>query len=118
MLRRSSVALQKKVAAMEQITEPQHTVTHGGWACVCVLGLTTFAVVTTEMLPVGLMTSIALSLEISVGTAGLIISVPALLAAFFAPFVVIMAGDIDRRYIIAGLLMMLTAANIASAISP
>lgn len=70
---------------MGQITEPKHTATHGGWASVCVLGLTTFAVVTTEMLPVGLMTLIALSLEISVGTAGLIISVPAVLAAFFAP---------------------------------
>ena len=103
---------------MGQTIEPKHTVTHGGWASVCVLGLTTFAVVTTEMLPVGLMTSIALSLEISVGTAGLIISVPAFLAAFFAPFVVIMAGDIDRRYIITGLLMVLMAANIASAIAP
>lgn len=103
---------------MGQITEPKHTATHGGWASVCVLGLTTFAVVTTEMLPVGLMTLIALSLEISVGTAGLIISVPAVLAAFFAPFVVVMAGNIDRRHILAGLLTVLTAANIASAISP
>lgn len=103
---------------MRQITEPKHTTRHERWASVCVLGLTTFAVVTTEMLPVGLMTSIALSLEISVGTAGLIMSVPAFLAAFFAPFVIVMAGNIDRRHILSGLLIVLTAANIASAIAP
>jgi predicted MFS family arabinose efflux permease len=103
---------------MGLITEPKYTTTHGEWGSVCILGLTTFSVVTTEMLPVGLLTSIAASLEISVGTAGLIISVPAFLAAFFAPFVVVMAGDIDRRHILAGLLIMLTAANIASTIAP
>jgi len=103
---------------MGKSTDPKHTKRHRGWASVCVLGLTTFTVVTTEMLPVGLLTSIARTLEISVGNAGLIISVPAFLAAFFAPFVIIMGGDIDRRHILAGLLILLTAANIASAIAP
>lgn len=103
---------------MGKSTDPKHTKRHRGWASICVLGLTTFTVVTTEMLPVGLLTSIARTLEISVGNAGLIISVPAFLAAFFAPFVIIMGGDIDRRHILAGLLILLTAANIASAIAP
>lgn len=103
---------------MGLITEQKQTTGYAGWASVTVLGLTTFAVVTTEMLPVGLITSIAGTLEISVGTAGLIISVPAILAAFFAPFIIIMAGDIDRRHILAGLLIVLTVANIASAIAP
>jgi predicted MFS family arabinose efflux permease len=103
---------------MGQSTDPKHARRHGGWASVCVLGLTTFSVVTTEMLPVGLLTSIARTLEISVGTAGLMISVPAFLAAFFAPFVIVMAGDLDRRQILAGLLILLAAANIASAIAP
>ncbi|MGO1164891.1 MFS transporter [Brucella sp. C7-11G] len=103
---------------MRKSTDPKHTKRHRGWASICVLGLTTFTVVTTEMLPVGLLTSIARTLEISVGNAGLIISVPAFLAAFFAPFVIIMGGDIDRRHILAGLLILLTAANIASAIAP
>ncbi|QWK81156.1 MFS transporter [Ochrobactrum sp. BTU1] len=69
------------------------------------------------MLPVGPITSIAEALNISVGSAGLIVSVPAILAAFFAPFVVIVASDIDRRHILAGLLLLLTAANIASAMA-
>lgn len=88
-----------------------------GWSSVCAVGLSTFAVVTTEMLPVGLMTPIAEALGTSVGTAGLMISVPAMLAAFFAPAIILTAGSIDRRRILAGLLTLLTIANIASALA-
>lgn len=91
---------------------------HAGWTPVYAVGLSTFAVVTTEMLPVGLMTPIAGAFSVSVGTAGLLISVPAILAALFAPLVILMAGSIDRRQVLAGLLVLLTAANVASAISP
>lgn len=45
------------------------------------VGVATFSVVTTEMLPVGLLTPIADTLDISTGTAGLMISLPALLTA-------------------------------------
>ncbi|WP_256657913.1 MFS transporter [Pseudomonas sp. R4-34-07] len=82
------------------------------------MGLATFSVVTTEMLPVGLLTTIAGSLETSTGNAGLMISLPALLAAFFAPLVVIAAGNLDRRWILCGLLGLLVIANIASALAP
>jgi predicted MFS family arabinose efflux permease len=75
-------------------------------------------VVTTEMLPVGLLTPIADSLGASVGTAGLMISLPALLAALFAPLVVIAAGGIDRRRILCALLGLLLVANVASALAP
>jgi predicted MFS family arabinose efflux permease len=87
------------------------------WPAVYAVGLSTFAVVTTEMLPVGLMTPIAEALQTSVGTAGLTISVPAILAAFFAPIVILAAGGIDRRRILGGLLMLLTIANLTSALS-
>lgn len=89
-----------------------------GWSSVCAVGLSTFSVVTTEMLPVGLMTPIADTLQTSVGTAGLTISVPAILAALFAPIVVLAAGGIDRRRILAGLLLLLTIANLTSAVAP
>ena len=56
------------------------------------VGLATFSVVTTEMLPVGLLTSIADSLQTSTGTGGLLISLPALLAALFASLVVLAPG--------------------------
>lgn len=85
---------------------------------VIAVGLATFSVVTTEMLPVGLLTSIAGTLNITTGSAGLMISLPALLAALFAPLVVIAAGGLDRRWILCGLLALLVMANLASALAP
>ncbi|VEB98577.1 Purine ribonucleoside efflux pump nepI [Cedecea lapagei] len=89
----------------------------GPWAAVTAVSLATFSVVTTEMLPVGLLTSIAETLSITTGSAGLMISLPALLAALFAPLVVIASGGIDRRWILCGLLSLLTMANLASALA-
>ncbi|MEE1867933.1 MULTISPECIES: MFS transporter [Pseudomonas] len=88
------------------------------WLAVIAVGFATFSVVTTEMLPVGLLTTIAASLDTSTGTAGLMISLPALLAALFAPVVIIAAGGIERRTILCALLGLLMLANIASALAP
>lgn len=88
------------------------------WLAVSAVGLAPFSVVTTEMLPVGLLTSIAGSLGTSMGRAGLMISLPALLAALFAPLVVMAAGGMDRRRILCGLLALLVLANLASALAP
>ena len=85
------------------------------WLAVTAVGMATFSVVTTEMLPVGLLTPIAGTLGTSTGAAGLMISLPALLAALFAPLVVIASGNLDRRKILCGLLTLLVIANIASA---
>ena len=87
------------------------------WLAVAAVGMATFSVVTTEMLPVGLLTPIADTLDTSTGTAGLMISLPALLAAMFAPLVVVASGSLDRRKILCGLLTLLVIANIASALA-
>ena len=88
------------------------------WLAVSAAALATFSVVTTEMLPVGLLTSIAGSLGSTTGSTGLVISLPALLAALFAPMVVIAAAGMDRCQLLCGLLMLLVLANIASALAP
>ncbi|CAM3729345.1 MFS transporter [Bordetella tumulicola] len=88
------------------------------WIAVVCGGLATFAIVTTEMLPVGLLTSIADTVGTSTGTAGLLLTVPALLAALFAPLVVVAAGNIDRRHILSVLFVLLIVANLASALAP
>ena len=54
------------------------------WLAVSAVGLATFSVVTTEMLPVGLLTSIAGSLGTSMGRAGLMISLALLVLANLA----------------------------------
>ncbi|TCW43443.1 putative MFS family arabinose efflux permease [Phytobacter diazotrophicus] len=94
------------------------TTARGLWTPVLAVGLATFSVVTTEMLPVGLLTAIAGTLSVTTGNAGLMISLPALLAALFAPFVVIASGGIDRRVILCGLLVLLVMANLISALAP
>ena len=88
------------------------------WAGVLAAGLATFCVVTTEMLPVGLLVPIAAGLDVSVGRVGWLMVVPGLLAALCAPLVVIGARGIDRRRILCGLLLLLALANLGSALAP
>lgn len=88
------------------------------WRPVIAISLSTFAVVTTEMLPVGLLTPMAASLGSSVGAASLAISLPALLAGLFAPCVLVVSGGVDRRRILVGLLSLLVLANLACAVAP
>lgn len=97
---------------------PPGPVAEHPWLAVIAVGMATFSVVTTEMLPVGLLTPIANSLGTSNGNAGWMISLPAMLAAVSAPLVVIAAGGIDRRLILRGLLGLLLVANVASAMAP
>ncbi|MFY0476648.1 MFS transporter [Achromobacter marplatensis] len=88
------------------------------WLGVMAVGLATFSVVTTEMLPVGLLVPITRDLGVSVGEGGLMLFVPAILAALFAPLVVVAAKRTDRRRLLCGLLALLAVANLASALAP
>ncbi len=88
------------------------------WLGVAAVGMATFCVVTTEMLPVGLFVPITGELQVSVGMGGFMLFVPAILAALFAPLVVIGAKGADRRIILCGLLALLAGANAASAWAP
>lgn len=88
------------------------------WLGVTAVGLATFSVVTTEMLPVGLLVPITRDLDVSVGEGGFMLFVPAMLAALFAPLVVVAAKRADRRWLLCGLLALLTGANLASALAP
>lgn len=88
------------------------------WAGVLAAGMATFCVVTTEMLPVGLLLPIAAGLDASPGRVGWLMVVPGLLAALCAPLVVMGARGIDRRRILCGLLLLLAGANLGSALAP
>jgi predicted MFS family arabinose efflux permease len=100
-------------STLAPIATPRHP-----WLAVGATGLATFSVVTTEMLPVGLLTPIANALGTSTGSVGLTLTLPSLLAALFAPVVVVAAGGMDRRRILCGLLVLLVLANLASALAP
>ncbi len=85
------------------------------WLATFAVSLSTFTVVTAEMLPVGLLTPIVSTLNASIGRAGLLISLPALFAALFAPLVVLGARRTDRRSLLVGFLLLIAANLLAAA---
>ncbi|MFF4185712.1 MFS transporter [Streptomyces sp. NPDC001691] len=89
-----------------------------GRAAVLAVAATTFSVVTTEMLPVGLLSPIAVALHVSEGTAGLAVTLPGLVAALTAPLLPALAGRADRRSLLVGLALLLALADLASALAP
>ncbi|RFU41744.1 MFS transporter [Actinomadura logoneensis] len=80
--------------------------------------LGTFLLVTAEQLPIGLLTSVGSALSVSEGTAGLMVTVPSLVAAVAAPLVPVLVGGMDRRLLLLGLMALMTLSNLASALAP
>ncbi|TYB54804.1 MFS transporter [Nonomuraea sp. PA05] len=70
---------------------------------------------TSELLPVGLLTPIGAALDLSEGTTALMVTVPGLVAAVAAPLVTVATARIDRRLVLALLIGIVGAANLASA---
>lgn len=90
----------------------------GGWPAVAAVAAGTFTVVTSEMLPVGLLTPIGGSLAVSEGTAGLTLTVTGLVAAVTAPFAPALIGRTDRRTALVLLTALLAGADLLSAWAP
>lgn len=88
------------------------------WPAVWVLGLGTFLFVTTELLPVGLLPSIGTGMHVSLGLAGLIVSVYGGIAALTAAPLTSLVRRLDRRWLLSGLLVVLIAGNVLSALAP
>ncbi|MCY0937203.1 MFS transporter [Streptomyces sp. H34-S4] len=77
-----------------------------------------FCLITSELLPVGLLTSVGADLGVSDGTAGLMVTVPGLVAGFCAPLVTVGAGRLDRRWVLVVLIALMAAANLVAALTP
>ncbi|MFB4309351.1 MFS transporter [Actinomadura sp. GTD37] len=77
-----------------------------------------FAIVTTEILPIGLLTSIGAGFTVSDGTAGLMMTLPGYLAAVSAPALTVMTARIDRRMMLCTFMFLLAAANFIAAAAP
>ncbi|MFD3413035.1 MFS transporter [Streptomyces cyaneofuscatus] len=89
-----------------------------GWLGVVALALGTFTVVTSEMLPVGLLTPMGESLRISEGVAGLTLTITGLVAAVSSPVLVSMLGRADRRMALCALVAVLVIGNLGAAWAP
>lgn len=88
------------------------------WLAVVAVMLGIFSIVTTEILPIGLLTSIGADFTISDGMAGLMMTLPGLLAAIAAPMVTVAAARIDRRLLLCGCTLLLVIANAVAASAP
>lgn len=87
------------------------------WFPVLVLTLSTFLVVTSEMLPVGVLTPMSEGLGISQGTTGFSLAVTGVVAAVTAPFVSRVIGDLDRRTVLVAAVLVLAAGNLITALA-
>ncbi|OQR28364.1 MFS transporter [Pseudomonas sp. Bc-h] len=100
------------------LEKPIETSGLGQWMSVFAVALGAFAFVTTEYLPVGILPQIASELGVTDGTAGLMVTIPGIVAAISAPTVMIGAGKVNRRHLLILLAVLLVASNLISAVAP
>ncbi|MEU6857772.1 MFS transporter [Glycomyces sp. NPDC046736] len=87
------------------------------WIPVLAVALSTFSVVTAEMMPVGLLTPIAADLGVAPGLAGTSLTITGIVAAVLAPLTPTLIGRSDRRTVIAAFLGVLAVGNALSAVA-
>lgn len=97
---------------------PAATDPRRGWAGVGALAGATCIVVTSEMLPVGLLTPMGRELGVGEGASGLTLTVTGLVAALAAPLVVPAARALDRRVLLLLLMLVLAAGDLLVALAP
>lgn len=83
----------------------------GNWYAVITLSITAFVLVTSEFLPIGVLPAIAQDLNVSIGTAGLVITLPGIMGAFAAPLLSVWIGSLDRRHVLIFLTGVMVCAN-------
>lgn len=81
------------------------------WLAILSVAIGAFALVTSEFLPVGVLNDVAADLGITAGHAGLMVTLPGVMAALAAPLLSVGIGALDRRYLLIGLTMIMIIAN-------
>jgi multidrug resistance protein len=82
------------------------------------LTIAAYAIGTTEFVIVGLLPTVASDLHITLPLAGLIVSVYALGVTFGAPILTALAGRIERKPLLLGLMVLFVVGNAIAALSP
>lgn len=85
---------------------------------ILVLSLGSFAVGTGTFVVTGVLTDIAEDLSVSVASAGLLVTVFATTFAVGSPVLVGAAGNVGRRRLLVGALVLFALANVAAALAP
>nr|WP_269217897.1 MFS transporter [Actinomadura viridis] len=88
------------------------------WLGVAAITASLFVFLTTELMPVGLLTPLSASLHVSVGLAGLMVTLYGISAGLGVPFIAAWTRRVDRRLLLSVLLVILTLGNLITALSP
>ena len=88
------------------------------WLGVVAVTLGIFAIVTTEILPIGLLTPIGTDFALTPGRTGWLMTMPGLVAAVAAPVVTVATARLDRRLMLCALMVLLAAAGFLAAAAP
>lgn len=89
----------------------------GGSPALMALAISAFGIGTTEFVPVGLLSSIADDLNISITLAGLLISGYAMGVAFGAPILTALTNKMSRKSLLMALMVIFIIGNLTAAIS-
>lgn len=82
------------------------------------LAVSTFAIGTTEFVPVGMLTDIAKDMHVSTGMIGLLVTGYAIAQAVGAPIATSFVGRVARRRLFTWLMFAFAVLNVASAVAP
>jgi predicted MFS family arabinose efflux permease len=88
------------------------------WSGVAAITASLFVFLTTELMPVGLLTPLSGSLSISVGVAALMVTLYGVSAGLGVTFIVAWTRRVNRRVLLASLLAILALGNVVTAVSP
>ncbi|MGR3762812.1 MFS transporter [Rossellomorea sp. NS-SX7] len=94
-----------------------HSKTKGGTPALLSLAISAFGIGTTEFVPVGLLSSIADDLSISITLAGLLISGYAVGVAIGAPILTALTSKMSRKSLLMSLMILFIVGNSVSALS-
>ena len=88
------------------------------WLAVTAIALGSFALIVTELLPIALIGPVASDLRVTEGRAGLMVAIPAIVAAVAALAMTVLAGRIDRRTLLVAFTALLLASDLLSFLAP
>jgi predicted MFS family arabinose efflux permease len=88
------------------------------WPAVVAIALGSFALVFSEVIPVGLLADISGHLGVSVGTGGLMVVVPAVAAAVAAPLLALCSARLERRAVLVGLSALVLVSDVIGGLAP
>src|SRR5580704_10489711 len=114
--RRRSVPAQ--LAARMTCFDPAASYDEDRWLAVWSIALGSFALVFSEVIPVGILPHVSRGFGVSVGLAGLMVVVPAVTAAVAAPLLTLGSTRIERRLLLRTLSVLVVVSNVVAATAP